>query len=89
MEKSIKCIICDINFKNLSLLQKHISTKHKEVNLNDYYDKNISKTDKPKCVFCNNDTSFHNFTIGYKKYVNQKNVYQKVEQHLLLNMVLK
>jgi len=89
MEKSIKCIICDINFKNLSLLQKHISTKHKEVNLNGYYDNNINEFEKPKCVFCDNYASFHNFTIGYKKYAILKNVYLKVEQHFQLNMVLK
>jgi hypothetical protein len=74
---SLNCLICKKDFKSLSSLQKHIKTMHKEIKIEDYYDKNISKEKRPKCVFCGEKCSFIGFTKGYKKICNNKECVSK------------
>ena len=63
----VQCFICKENFKNITGLQNHVKSKHKEIQVDDFYDKFISKKEKPKCVFCGNVSYFNGFKRGYKK----------------------
>jgi len=72
-----KCELCKKVFKSLSSLQKHIKVIHKDLNVEDYYDKYIVNEEKPKCVFCGKECSFIGFTKGYKKICNNKECLSK------------
>jgi hypothetical protein len=73
----VTCKICNAELKNFNSLQKHIRFSHKEIDIEDYYDKFILKGSKPKCVFCGKNCSLLGFTKGYKKICSSKECISK------------
>jgi len=67
----MKCQLCNKEYKSLQGLGCHISKKH-TMPLEDYYDKFISKQEKPKCKICNKPVKFKNFSKGYLTYCSKK-----------------
>lgn len=67
----MKCYICNEEVKGTKGLSVHITKKH-EISKQEYYDKYISKKERPKCYFCDNDAYFISLTNGYKKICSSK-----------------
>jgi len=67
----MKCKICDEEVNGTKGLSVHITKKH-EISKEEYYDKYISKEEKPKCYFCDNVAYFISLTNGYKKICSSK-----------------
>jgi hypothetical protein len=74
----IKCKLCGKEFNGINNIQKHIKMSHKnDITIEDYYDKFISKINRPRCVFCGDVCSLIGYTKGYKKICKSKNCISK------------
>lgn len=61
----MKCGFCEKELNNIRKLSKHIRDIHKGINIKEYYDKFIKKTEEGKCAICNTETRFISLGIGY------------------------
>lgn len=70
---SIKCKICEKEFKSLIGLSKHLSPIH-QISSNEYYDKYLKKEKEGicQCDNCLNKTNFISLINGYTKYCSNK-----------------
>ncbi len=62
----MKCLICDYESKNLQGLSCHISKQHKNITIQNYYDKYVGIAGV--CNVCKKPTKFLNLIKGYSKY---------------------
>jgi hypothetical protein len=60
------CKCCDRSFDKLGKLQLHITSKHKEIKLSEYYIKYLDTLSNGKCKFCGEDAKFKGFTAGFQ-----------------------
>ena len=67
-EVSVKCHLCDKEFKNLISLSRHIKRSHPDVSTEDYYNLYL-KTNKSEgfCQICTKPTKFLSLDRGYKE----------------------
>ena len=68
----MKCEICNNEVNGLKGLSIHLTKKHNNFNLKDYYDKYIKKNNEGKCYFCKNEAIFKGLTKGYDKICESK-----------------
>lgn len=64
-----ECQICKEKFKTRQGLSKHLSQKHLEISMKEYYDKYFKKEDEGVCLVTGKNTNFKNLVEGYYKYV--------------------
>jgi very-short-patch-repair endonuclease len=67
----IKCYLCNKEFKNMCGLSRHINNAHKEISLEDYYNKYLNINNLGFCIICNKKMKFKNISVGYSKYCNK------------------
>jgi hypothetical protein len=60
----IKCSICNRGFKDLKGLQIHLTKKHENINIEQYYLENIGK--QTECFFCKKEGRFISIDSGYR-----------------------
>ena len=72
MSNTLKCKICDREFKGFSGLGSHIVLKHK-IKTEDYYNKYLKKNkSEGKCKTCGKNTTFININKGFRQYCSIK-----------------
>ena len=78
------CKLCNKNFQSVQGLSNHIARGHKQ-SIKDYYDKFVKVDEREgKCLNCDNDTKFINYTLGYHKFCslkcveNNENIKEKI-----------
>jgi len=64
----ICCEICGMRFKDRHGLAKHISQKHKDVSLQNYYDQHFKKDKEDICPITGEKTNFKSLVHGYYRY---------------------
>lgn len=70
------CKICNIEFENNFLLSIHIKNIHKNLSIQDYYDKFLLKNNSDKyCPSCFLPNKFKGLTLGYSKHCSKKCTY--------------
>ncbi len=95
-ELPVYCEICkkngiDKRFKHKHGLAKHISQKHTDIKIKDYYDKYFKKDDEGICLVTGKQTNFINLVEGYFKYYGKgtcsadKKIKQKKENTIKKN----
>ena len=71
----VKCYICQKTFKSLKSLGRHLTQKHSEITLEEYYLKYISSNNN--CIYCNKPTNFISLIKGFKDICNKTNCVTK------------
>jgi len=65
------CKICNKEFKNALMLQKHLRYEH-AISSIDYYDRYLKKDKEGLCEVCNKPTKYLNMTKGYRDFCSVK-----------------
>lgn len=70
IELKYECEFCDQKFEKVGSLQIHVAKIHKEIDVEEYYNKYVRQESDPdgKCFYCGKQLKFNSFTEGYNRF---------------------